>query len=459
MANDSNIPTLDFDAAKTAAQNLHDTLYSLFASWSAPGWLAEMIASSMGGIAFCVAFLVLLVMQAVIAIGSWVAGAFLEAIGTARDENKDNINNLLAETVNEMLGTDLSGSQLNAGSGGAADMDSNQQIGNSILGLFEGTFGGGGPVSPDQGAENARKFAGFAVNFATSQGFLSILAEAASIGFLKEFHELPDGLMRSLGLSRLQRIALQPLIQNAIQKPYQKYCMSQYRPTTISEGQLVKALHSGQMDQASVTTALQQLGYPDELIDFVLTDFATKLGLTDLVLLLLNGDITEQDVINNLTLTGIPESQATLQLKATELSKVQSQQNALLTWAEDQYANGFITQDQWNSILQNLMMSDLEEAAVRARVGWKQETPTKSLSFADVKAAIVDNVVTFDYLDTWFSHQHYDSQAQNVLSWQVLQAIKTAEQKVQFAQYKAQVLRAANKPVPPWIAAAEQPIP
>jgi hypothetical protein len=455
MANDANIPQLDFNAAKDAATNLHDTLYSLFASWSAPGWLSEMVASSAGGIVFCIAFVVLIVMQAVIAIGSWTAGAFLELLGTARDENKEDINNLLAETVNEMLGTNLSGEQLNAGSGGAADMDSNQQIGNSILGIFEGAFGGGGPVSPDQGAENARKFAGFAVNFATSQGFLSILAEAASIGFLKEFHELPDGLLRSLGLGRLQRIALQPLIQNAIQLPYQKYCKAQYRPTQLSEGQLVKALHNGTMSQADVQNALAQLGYSDDLIAFVLTDFETKISFTDLLTLLNNGVIGEQDIVNNLTLTGMPEDQAKLQLQAAQLSAADTQLKALLPEMESALVDGFIDQGTFDQTLKLIPLAQQEAEAFQEKVAAKQLWSRKRVSFADVKTAIVDNIVDFSYLDTWMAAEGYDPQSQLILSFQILEAIKSAENKVAFAKYKAAVLRAANKPVPPWITAAE----
>jgi hypothetical protein len=455
MAN-GDAPQIDWDAANTQAQSLHDTIYSLLSQWNAPGWLAEIVASSTASISFGIPLILLPAIQLAITLGSWAVTTFLGAIDEAKAANQEPINNMLASTVNEMLGTSLDGGDLNGGSGQGATMDANAAVGDALLGIFESTFGGGAPVTPDQGAANARKFAGFGINFATSQGFLSILAESASFGLLKQIHELPEVLQKSLGLSRLQRIALQPLIQNAVQKPYQKYCMAAYRPTTISEGQLVKALHSGQMSQGDVVQALQQLGYPDELIDFVLTDFEVKLGLSDLNLLLLNGDITEQDVIDNLTLAGMPEGQAQLQLKALQLSAVKSVQSGLLSWAETAYVDGFITEDQWNSILQNLMLSDLEETAIRTRVGWKQETPSKTLTFSDVQEGIVDGILNFNDLDAWFAQQHYDAASQNFLSWKVLLAMKTAEQKVAFAQYKAKVLQQAGKPVPPWITAAEQ---
>jgi hypothetical protein len=454
MAN-GDAPQIDFNNAKQQATNLHDTLLSLFSEFGTPGFVAEMIASAAGGLFFIVALLILPVMQIGIAIGSFVAGSFLETLDDAKQEQSENLNGLLADTINEMLGTKLSGSQLSGGSGTASDMANNQAIGDSILGIFESTFGGGGPVSPQQGADNARKFAGFGINFAASQGFLSILTEAASVGFLKEFHELPDGLMRALGLSRLQRLALQPLIHAAIQQPYQKYCMAQYRPTELAEAQLVKALRAGLIDEATVRQALAEKGYPDDSIDFVLTDLSVKLGLSELVLLLNNGNIQEQDVINNLTLNGMPEDQAKLQLVASDLAAAKSQQMALLSEVEKAYVGGYVDQGTYNKIVGNLALSDLEEQNFRAKVGFLQETPHARVSFADVKAAIVDNIVDFSYLDTWFTSAGYDSQSQLILSFQVLEAIKKAEQKVEFAKYRAAVLRAANKPVPPWITAAE----
>jgi hypothetical protein len=459
------VPSFDFDTAKQTAQNIHDTLISLFQSWSSsgdgtgpPGFVQEMIASSVGGIMFVVAFVVLILMQTIIAIGSWAAASFLNLIDDAKQENQDNINSVLAASCNEMLGTNLDSGDLSSGTG-SSSMDENAVLGDALLNIFEQTFGGGGqPVSPDQGAQNARKFAGFGINFATSQGFISILAEACSLGFLKEFHELPEALMKALGLSRLQRLALQPLIQNAIQKPYQKYCMAQYRPTQLAEAQLVRALHSGQMDEGDVTNALQQLGYSDELISFVLTDFDVKLSTGDLWLLMLNGNIDQQDVINNLTLTGMPEAQAQNQLIALDLAASRTEQGTTISWAADAYINGFIDEGTWSKVLDNSMLGDLQEQNLRTRVGYQQENPRKRASFADVKGAIVANIIGYDYLDTWLTAEGYDQDTQNILSWQVLEAIKTAEQKVEFAQYKAKVLVAAKKPVPPWISAAATPV-
>ncbi len=451
----ANAPQIDFDVIKQTANNMHDTILSGASEWGAPGWLAEFVATLLGGLVAIPVSFFLVAAQVVVAIGSWAAASFLEIIDAAKAENQDGLNTVLAESINEMLGTSLDAGDLNAGSGSGATMEANQNIGDAILSLFEQSFGATGPVDADQGAANARKFAGWAVSFATQQGFMSILTEACSLGFLKEFHELPDAVRQGLGLGRLQRLALQPLIQMAIQKPYERYCNNRFRPTQLAEAQLVKALHSGDMDEGDVKAALAELGYADDKIDFILTDFAAKLALSEQLILLNNGDIQEQDVINNLTLTGLPEDQAKLQLKAAQENEAKSEYTSMLSAIGTAYIAGHIDQDTYNNLLSNLPLGDAQLEAFRARIGFEQETPRKSLSFSDVEAAIVDGVVDFGYLDKWFAQEGYDSDAQSILSFKVLKAITKTTEKQAYAKYRAAVLRKAGKDVPPWITDAE----
>lgn len=452
----TNSPTIDWDAAKQQADSVFNTIQSAGSDWGAPGFLTEAIAVTVGAAVLCASLILIVFMQVGIAIGSWVASTFLELLDTAKEENKDAINGVLANAVNEMLGTSLTADSLSSGSDQASSMDNNQSIGDAILSIFEQAFGATGPVSPQQGADNARKFAGWAVSFATSQGFLSILSEAASLGFLKEFHELPDAVREGLGLGRLQRLALQPLIQNAIQKPYTWKCNDTFRPTRLNEAQLVKALHSGNMQESDVRQQLSELGYADGIQDFLLTDFAIKLALAEQLTLLNNGDIQEQDVINNLTLTGMPEDQAKQQLKAAQYQEAKGEQDAHLSDIETAYVGGFIDQTTYNSELDKLPLSDQQLEAFRARVGFKQEIPRKTLSFADVKAAVISGIVDFGYLDTWMQREGYDSDAQNILTFQVMESMTKATEKRNYAAYKAQALQKKGKPVPPWITDAEK---
>jgi hypothetical protein len=362
------------------------------------------------------------------------------------------IKNLTGAVMSDLLGFNVQLADSDAGSSQSVDAAT---TGKALFDALTEMFGGLQPISPAQGAANAQQFLGFGVNFSVVTAFLGFIGGLVPFLKLDELKGFGEEVRSTLGLGRLTHTAVSPLVHNMIAAPLDLWLKDILRPVRLAEAQLVRGLRAGLITEDVVRQGMAEKGYPDDAIDFLLTDFSVKLALSELYLLLLNGDIEEQDVINNLTLTGMPEDQAKLQLKASDLAAVKTQQTALLSWAESNYMDGFITEDQWNSILQNLMLSDLEETAIRTKVGWKQETPRKRVSFAEVKTAIVDNIVDFSYLDAWLTAEGYDQQSQLIMSFQVLEAIKTAENKVAFAKYKANVLRLANKPVPPWIVAAE----
>lgn len=445
------VPDINWGNAETTANNVVGALDAFLMPIIGNGFLLAAINGVVGSFVFILTFLVLLVMQSVIAIGSWFGAAFLEMLGTAQEDNRDQLNALLAASANEALGTSLSADALGSDGQAGGGMADNEAIGDALLSIFEQAFDATGPLTAEQGASNARKFAGYNVKFATTQGFLSIMAEAVSLGFLKEFHELPDALRASLGLGRLSRLALQPLIQNAIQLPYHRYTLAKYRPTKLAEAQLVKALHSGDMQEGDVRAALAELGYSDDLIDFVIRDVAEKLALSEQMTLLENGLIQEADVINNLTLLGLPEDQAKLQLTASKLATAKGDVDSLLTEVGASYVAGLIDLGTFNKFVDAAPIADEKAEAFRALIGFRKEGPRKTVSFADVKDAVVNAVVTFDYVDTWLANAGYGPDDQNILFFQVLEAMKKEADKESYKKYKAAQLTAKGKPVPPWL--------
>src|SRR5712692_4408144 len=92
---------------------------------------------------------------------------------------------------------------------------------NPIEGLGSGGTAGtaglpSGQVTPDTGVKAAQAFMGFLMSFAIRQGNISVLTQFLSAnGWLgvQEFREYGEIMAKNLGLGRLSRRALQPLIQ------------------------------------------------------------------------------------------------------------------------------------------------------------------------------------------------------------------------------------------------------
>jgi hypothetical protein len=457
---DDNTPTPpDPGQTVSSATDWFNAYMSLAQAMGAPGWSANHAALSAAFETVRIPSTAAGWVGALLGAMAQLAAAAVGALGDVKgDPNaSEGMNALTSAAISDLLGVTV---QLNNNTASGGPTVDPSQTGGALFNALSNLFGGlGQPITPDQGLSNAQTFLGFGTNFAIVTAFLGLLGGMFPFIHLDELKGFGEEIQHTLGLGRLTHTAVTPLVRNMIAQPLDLYLRQQLRPDRLAEAQLVRGLRNGDFTQDDVTTQLQQKGYTDDAIAFLLEDLSVKLGLSDLFLLLLNGDIQEQDVINNLTITGMPEDQAQLQLKATRLAAVKTQQRSLLSWAETAYIDGFITEDQWNSIVGNLMLDDLEETALRARIGWMQETPAKTLTESEIKGAIVDNVLSFDALDTWMTQQRMDQLSQTVMTWNVLEAIKNAENKVLFAKYKIQQLEAKGKDVPPWLTAAATPIP
>jgi hypothetical protein len=374
----------------------------------------------------------------------------LSGIEDIKNEGSGGINDITAAALSDLLGTKIDIAPA-SGTGAANQTVDNTAAGTALFRTLVDMFGGLRQITPDQGAANAQEFLGFGINFAVVTAFLGLIGGFVPFLHLEELKGIGEEVRSAIGLGRLTHTAVTPLVRNMISQPLDLWLKAQLRPDRLAEPQLVRALRSGNMQEADVRQALAEKGYPDDTIDFLLQDLTVRLALSELVLLLNNGDITEQDAINNLTLAGMTEDQAKLQLKAADLAAAKTQQDALLSELETAYVGGFIDQDTYNKVLGNLSLGDLQEQNYRAKVGFKQETSRKRVSFAQLETAIVDGIVDFSYLDTWLTQEGYDAPSQNILSFEVLQKIKTAQEKESYVQYKAAVLRKAGKPVPPWL--------
>lgn len=377
-----------------------------------------------------------------------IAAGALNGIEAAKENSGGGFNDLLQAALKDLTGADV---QISQGDSGNASADPTS-AGNAVFDTFAQLLGGLSPVTPDQGKQNAAAFLGMGVNFAVVTSFLGIIGGLVPFLHLDELKSIGEDLHQVLGLGRLTHTAITPLVRNTVSQPLDRWLRAQLRPDELSEAQLVRAFHAGQIDESDVRDALAQKGYPDERITLLLTDFAVKIALPELFTLLLNGDLQEQDVINNLTLAGMPEDQAKLQLQAQRETSARAQQAALLSDLENSYVNGFVDESTYSAMLDKLPISDEENAAFRERVGFRQEHPRKKLTFAEVKAAFVDLVIDHSYVDQFLQQEGYDDQAQLVLWFDIIKAVKAETDKEAARKWKADQLRSKGKPIPPWLA-------
>jgi hypothetical protein len=380
-----------------------------------------------------------------------IAAGALNGLEEVKQNSGSGINSLMSAALTDLFGADVNLSPGTEGSGSGNPTVDKEAVGKAVFAVLTDMFGGLQPVTPEQGSKNAQAFLGFGVNFAVVEAFLGILGGFVPYLHLEELKGIGEDVAHSLGLGRLTHTALRPLVRNMVSQPMDLWLRDICRPDRLSEGQVVRAFRAGTLPEADTRQALAEKGYRDADIDLLIADLTAKIAASELFTLVRNGDLTTDAAIAKLTDAGMDADNAKLQFKALDEAKADSQVGGILSDLEGAFTDGFIDSVAYNAALDKLPLSDSEDAMFRMKVGLHQERPRKRITFAQMQKGVVQGVVDFTYMDTWLTAEGYGPEDQNILTFEVLEALKSAEDKVKFMEYKANVLRKAGKPVPPWL--------
>jgi hypothetical protein len=380
-----------------------------------------------------------------------IAAGCLKGLEDAKQNSGSGFSDLISAGLTDLFGTEFNLTPGGQGSGSGNPTAERTATGKAVFDAFTEMLGGLQEITPAAGADNAKQLLGFGLNFAVVTAFLGIIGGLIPEFHLDELKLIGEEVHHALGLGRLTHTAITPLVRNMISQPLDLWLKDILRPDRLSEGQVVHALKAGKLDDATARQMLAEKGYRDSDMELLITDLAQKLAAGELFTLVRNGDLTLDQAVAKLTDTGIDADNAKLQFKALSEAKADTQVGGILSDLETAYTDGFIDQVVYNSTLDKLPLSDDEDAMFRLKVGLHQERPRKRISFAQLKTGVVDAIVDFIYMDAWLAAEGYSPEDQQVLSFEILQALKTAQDKEGFKKYKADQLRAKGKPVPPWL--------
>ena len=243
----------------------------------------------------------------------FVAAFFLQAITQAQGVGQPGMVALMAGVLGDLLGLEFDADELVRTMTKGGRLATMTKAGGWLFDKLRGEFTGG--TTPGNMAASdvpAKTFLGFLIEFAVREGNLAYLSEFIPEEFnffvgLREYGEL---LARNLGLGRLARRALQPLVQIMIADPLQWQLNQLYRPKLLSEGQAVKAFNRGVMTRAELNRILAYQGYTDAAIEMVITDNQHAWHARELIELVRLQKIDELEAADRLTQVGVDDSTA-----------------------------------------------------------------------------------------------------------------------------------------------------
>ena len=433
-----------------AATQTFDTVQLFLVSKGIPPFFARYVSSTAATVVLLGSTLLAVLLGLIRVIGIPFAVAMLQLIDKVRHDNPEGMAQVTTAAMSEFLGTEITADDLPTGKSAADVAARMNALGTKLHALLRSEFKGSAPITPEEGAANAATFSGYNMNFSTSSALISILGEMVSLGQLKQIRELGVELAENLGLGRLHRQAMQPLIRNIIALPYDRYLRKQYRPDKLTAPQYLTAFRAGRMDEQTMRDNMAELGYASDLIDGLMKQYEPDLYQTDLVRLVRYGEMTQEAATQTLMDRGWSKEYAEQRLRSALLNRVDATVDTIVSEQRAKVLDGFLSLDDFRAQLQSLPLLDAEITFIMRDIGLRLETPRSTLTWAQVKTGFKNGILDFDYVDQFLSNQGYSDTDTLALEMELLKEYddKTTADQAKAAKAAAAAAKAAKGTTP-----------
>lgn len=372
-----------------------------------------------------------------IAVLDAVLGGFVKVLGKVREAGVEGLPELTAEVLNEFLGTQFTGQQFGVLSGPDATLQRAHQIGTAVLGQLEREFTQGGKVTPASAEEGAKRMAGFALNFGIQTGLLALLGGAVPIAHLDEVREMGVEAARNIGLGRLVRQALRPLVQETITTPYGRALKAKYQQDLLAPAEYIRQFLAGRINHDQLLERLRQHGFTDDDIDELTRQHVPDLNMLDELRLERYKELTRDAIIQDLRDRGWTLDYATKRTRAEALSRVDSEWSKYLTKVEELAAARWIDKDTAAGLVQAAPLYDEEAQRFMARIGLTLEYPHKQPTWAQVTTLYEIGAVDLNYVDDWLNREGFSADDNLNMTLLLLYKFEQAQDKAEAAAAKA----------------------
>jgi hypothetical protein len=368
------------DRAEQAFDDVHDSVLDKSGS--------EMLANAAGtqahGGVFSVGTLAAAAVWTVVNIAAQLLDVLVKALSEIRNQPSQPMNQLIVDTMGEFFGEDFDASNLSVQPGTQGNLDRSRAIGADIYGMLEGEFAPDGTLSEAQGLQGAEAFAGFATSFGVRSAFLGIIGECVPQLHIDALRSLGEDVAENLGLGRLVRRALTPLVQTTIVDPLTWSLNRKYRPKRMMEADLIKGYHAGQLSAAEVGDALQQQGYRDSDVAVILSAADRILTAPDLYKLIRYTRFSPDLAVELLAHQG-KDATVAKQLLVVEDIKL------AMPWTErhihlllQEYRDGFLDKDSFEAAMDGLPLGSLEATVIKNFAAQLTKTGHRTLRCAGI---------------------------------------------------------------------------
>jgi hypothetical protein len=236
-----------------------------------------------------------LVLQITIGLLDEIMAGVTKLFSAAQGEKNSSFYDLAAAIFEDLTGVEVDKEALKQSAFGSGRLAGMEKFGGDLFDLLESEFKppSGNLEAGDDAA--AKKLLGFLMNFAIRQGnvetILSLIPE--EYRFVEGIREYGELMAKNLGLGRMARRALQPLVQILVADPLMYKLQEKYRPKRLGPSPAIKKFFRDPNFEQQMRKELAQEGYTDARIDDLIAEIRPLLAERQLIEYLFRfGDVT-----------------------------------------------------------------------------------------------------------------------------------------------------------------------
>lgn len=252
--------------------------------------------------------------------------------------------------------------------------------------------------------EGAKRIAAAAVQASLESTFNAYVPELLShllpfdIGHFEHLAELPENIIRSLGVSRLVRRALGPIVTTCCTTPAQWHMNKLHRPTLLGASTLARQMARNPDKRETWLEDLRREGYTDERIEALLNEQAKFHSVGDVYRLTRAGLWSEGDALQHLADQGYDGDVAGTELQLEKLKAIEAFDRSMAGAAVDAFAGGRIDEGALGGFCSGVTISAQEKAQLVELAHARRICSRRGLSPAEAASAVEAGVLSFiDY--------------------------------------------------------------
>jgi len=368
----------------------------------------------------------------------------LELLDSVRKTLDPEVAKVAVNVLNEFLGTDITPDDMPSALSIGGHLARADKLGGVLHDQLLSEFGAPSPNGLQPSADAARRFTGLAINFGVANGIIGTIGGMVPEVHLDEVREMGEQVARNLGLGRLQRLALQPLVKTLIGTPYQWKINQDWRPTQFTIGDVVNPFTQQLMSPDVIHSALALQGYSDDKIAALIALHQKRAPEAGILRAYRYKEIGRFDAISALQALSYTQTEANKVVTDYERQRQDPHVEALVAAMLEAYKFGNIDSAGFQNILDNLPLLPQEVTLITSRAAFGRKSPHRSLTVAQLELALQNQIIDFATYDNYLATLGFSDQDSAVVEALALIKIDTAE-----AKAKAAAAKAAAKATPP----------